>query len=99
MTLDTFTNLKSVTTGGDHAYFTGTRDITESENGIRVGDTVTWESFTDHRGNFHPAISGLRVESVTAHTNKYTQYERIAASGSGYRFVEGNAKFFRKVAQ
>lgn len=89
-----FTELHSVTCGGVHSHFTGRRIVVTSENGISVGDTVTWKEFTDSNGKYHPAIHGLKVESVTVHSERYGTHERIRATGCGFRYVEGNAKFF-----
>jgi len=89
-----FTELHSVTCNGIHSHFKGTREVTTSENGISVGDTVTYAAFTDSKGKYHPAIHGLKVESITVHSERYGTHERIRATGGGFRYDEGNAKFF-----
>ena len=90
------TELHSVTCGGVHSHFTGRREVATSENGISVGDTVTWEAFTDAKGKYHPAIHGLTVESITVHCERYGTHERVRATGAGFHYVEGNAKFFTR---
>lgn len=91
-----FTTIRSVTFDGEkHGYFQGVRSVDECD-GFKVGDVVTWEAFTDHRGVRHEAVPGLRVESIEIHASKYGGHTRIKASGAGYASVSGNAKFFTK---